>query len=264
MTLLELTDISVRYPRTDQDAVSNVNLRISAGEAIGVVGESGSGKTTVARVLAGIVSPTQGEATIAGRPWNTVSSRDPLRRQVQLVFQDPFTALNPYLSARDTVAEVFQVWHGLRRRQARDAATSLLESVGLSPNVVDRRPTRLSGGQCQRVGIARALACDPAVLIADEPTSALDVSVQAQILNLLVRLRAERNLALVLVSHDLPVIRHATETAYVMHQGHVVEQGLTEQLLSAPEHPYTQLLLDSYHGIDREELASSGQAVGQP
>ncbi len=163
-----------------------------------------------------------------------------------MVFQDPYGALNPALSAIDTVAEVFQVLDRLPRGEARSRAARLLSEVGLSDDAATRRPGRLSGGQCQRVVIARALACEPEVLVADEPTSALDVSVQAQILNLLLDLRDRREFALVLISHDLGVVRYATTEALVMREGHVVERGRTAELLDNPQHPYTGLLVRPY------------------
>jgi oligopeptide/dipeptide ABC transporter ATP-binding protein len=153
--------------------------------------------------------------------------------------------LNPFLTACETVAEVFRVWDGLSKSASRESSRALLAEVGLVGEATERKPGSLSGGQRQRVGIARALACRPEALIADEPTSSLDVSVQAQILNLLASLRESRSLALILVSHDLSVIRHATERAIVMFDGHVVEQAPTAELFERPRHPYTRLLIDS-------------------
>jgi peptide/nickel transport system ATP-binding protein len=165
-----------------------------------------------------------------------------------MIFQDSYSSLNPHLSALETVAEVFRVWHSASRAKAADSARQLLEEVGINRRMQISRPNGLSGGQRQRVAIARALAAEPALLIADEPTSSLDVSVQAQILNLLSHLRERRNLALVLVSHDLSVIRHMTSDALVMYSGEVVERGSTAALLSNPRHPYTQLLVNSVPG----------------
>jgi oligopeptide/dipeptide ABC transporter ATP-binding protein len=164
---------------------------------------------------------------------------------VQMVFQDPYASLNPILTARDTVAEVFRVWERLSRRDTDKRAEALLAEVGLVGDAIHRKPANLSGGQRQRVGIARALACNPAILVADEPTSSLDVSVQAQILNLLADLREQRHLALILVSHDLSVVRHMTDRAIVMYGGRVVEEARTEELFETPRHPYTRVLIDS-------------------
>jgi oligopeptide/dipeptide ABC transporter ATP-binding protein len=192
--------------------------------------------------------PTEGLVEVAGRPWQDVRRRDPLRRSVQMIFQDPYASVNPRLTARQTVAEVFQVWEKLSRAAASDRAEGLLAEVGLPRDTWDRRSHRLSGGQCQRVSIARALACSPDILIADEPTSSLDVSVQAQILNLILDLRETRGMALVLISHDLGIVRYVTDEALVMYRGRVVERGPTEALFEAPHHPYARVLVDSIPG----------------
>jgi ABC-type glutathione transport system ATPase component len=162
-----------------------------------------------------------------------------------MVFQNPYTSLNPRFTALQTVAEVFECRGGHSRAEALELARELLERVGLNGTALSKRPGGLSGGQCQRVGVARALASDPKVIVADEPTSALDVSVQAQILNLLQDLRRDRGVGLVLISHDLNVVSYLTESAIVMERGQVVEQGQTQALLQAPSHPYTQKLIAS-------------------
>lgn len=246
--LVEARAVEVWFPGQERPAVAGVDLAVRKGEAIGVVGESGSGKTTLARTLVGALEPTHGEVVVSGRAWSGIARRDPLRRSVQMVFQDPYGSLNPWLTPRETVSEVIRVWESIGRREANRRTDELLREVGLPPDAMDRRPGQLSGGQCQRVGIARALACDPQVLVADEPTSSLDVSVQAQILNLLLQLRESRHLTLVLISHDLAVVRFATDEALVMYGGTVVERGDTDRLLSAPLHPYTRVLVDSLPG----------------
>lgn len=238
------TDVTFAYG-SGPAVVKNVGLKVPSGGAIGIVGESGSGKTTLAGLLIGTLTPTTGTVTVQGRPWNSVRPRDPMRRAVQMVFQNPYTALNPRFTALQTVAEVYQVCGSHNRAEAADRARDLLKLVGLSGSAVGKRPSGLSGGQCQRVGIARALAANPAVIVADEPTSALDVSVQAQILNLLDDLRKEQGVALVVISHDLNVVSYLTKTAIVMERGEVVEQGVTDELLQAPTHPYTQALIAS-------------------
>ncbi len=237
------TDVTFSYG-TGPTVVKNVSLTVPEGGAIGIVGESGSGKTTLASLLIGMLIPTTGTVTVRGRRWSTVKRRDPLRRAVQMVFQNPYTALNPKFTALQTVAEVYQV-SGHNKSESAERAEDLLKTVGLSGAAIGKRPGDLSGGQCQRVGIARALAADPAVIVADEPTSALDVSVQAQILNLLNDLRKERGVGLVLISHDLNVVSYLTEQAIVMERGKVVEQGITAELLHSPTHPYTQGLIAS-------------------
>lgn len=247
-TLLEARGVGVVYPHAKNTALSPTQLRVGANSLIGVVGESGSGKTTLARALVGLLRPTVGEVLVNGVPWTAVGRGDQRRRSVQMIFQDPYGSLNPRLSARQSVAEVLQVWDGLGARESLSRAGVVLSEVGLSEDSFDRRPQRLSGGQCQRVGIARALAARPRVLIADEPTSSLDVSVQAQILNMIVGLSESHGLSLVLISHDLGVVRYVTRQVFVMYAGHVVEQGPTSEVFAAPAHPYTRALLDSIPG----------------
>lgn len=241
---LTASDVTFAYG-SGQAVVKHVSLNVPKGAAIGIVGESGSGKTTLASLLVGMLTPTSGTVTVHGRPWSAVHRRDPLRRAVQMVFQNPYTALNPRLSALRTVAEVFECYGDCTKAVAVNRAQELLEHVGINGLALDKRPRDLSGGQCQRVGIARALAANPSVIVADEPTSALDVSVQAQILNLLNDLRQEQGLGLVLISHDLNVVSYLTEQAIVMERGEVVEAGATAELLKSPSHPYTQGLVAS-------------------
>ncbi|MBA3021888.1 ABC transporter ATP-binding protein [Propionicimonas sp.] len=246
--LLEVTNAEFRYAKGLAPAATGINLEVRAGDAVGIVGESGSGKTTVGRGLVGSLHPSAGTVLVQGRPWKGVRRRDPLRRVVQMVFQDPYASLNPMLSAQATVAEVVRVWDGAKADVAAARAEEVLAEVGLSGEVIRRRPAGLSGGQRQRVGIARALACGPQVLVADEPTSALDVSVQANVLNLLLDLRASRGLAIVLISHDLAVVDYLTDRALVMLNGEVVERGDTRALLQHPSHEYTKTLINSIPG----------------
>jgi ABC-type dipeptide/oligopeptide/nickel transport system ATPase subunit len=246
--LLEVVDAEFRYARGLPPAATGINLQVRAGDSVGIVGESGSGKTTVGRGLVGSLFPTAGSVLVQGRGWKSTRRRDPVRRVVQMVFQDPYASLNPMLSAQATVAEVFRVWDGAKAEVAAARAEQVLAEVGLSGEVIRRRPAALSGGQRQRVGIARALACEPQVLVADEPTSALDVSVQANVLNLLLDLKASRGLALVLISHDLSVVDYLTDRALVMLNGEVVEQGDTHTLLQNPSHEYTKTLISSIPG----------------
>ncbi|HVW16735.1 MAG TPA: ABC transporter ATP-binding protein [Solirubrobacteraceae bacterium] len=248
MTLLEALGVEVTYPGQAVPALHPLDLVVEEGAAIGIVGESGSGKTTLGRALIGALSPSGGEVRVQGRSWSEIRRTDPQRRSVQMIFQDPYSSLNPHMTARQTVAEAIRHWYGVTRGESRRRAEQLLADVGLPGAAIDRRPDRLSGGQCQRVGIARALACEPRVLVADEPTSSLDVSVQAQILNLLRSLRRTRALALVVISHDLGVIRYLTDRAVVMRSGAVVEQGETERIFAAPRHPYTRALVDAIPG----------------
>jgi peptide/nickel transport system ATP-binding protein len=230
-------------------ALDGVSVDVGAGESVGLVGESGSGKTTLARVLAGLESATSGQVTIDGIPaadWHALSGRDrrQLRGTVQIVFQDPYSSLNPMHTVGAALAEAVSI-HDPAARNVRGQVGDLLQSVGLPAGYAQRRPVALSGGERQRVAIARALAVRPRLLICDEPVSALDVSVQAQILNLLAAIRAERGIGYLFITHDLSIVRQITDYLYVMHHGRVVESGPTEQVLTSPADPYTIKLLDS-------------------
>jgi oligopeptide/dipeptide ABC transporter ATP-binding protein len=247
-TLLSARDVEVRYRGSTSPAVVDASLEVEPGGSVGIVGESGSGKTTLANALVGLVQPTSGAVTIQGRPWSRVRPGDRLRRSVQMVFQDPYSSLNPRLTPLQAVSEVIAAAGRAKGARARDEAGALLDSVGIAADAAQRRPSRLSGGQCQRVSLARALANEPDVLVADEPTSALDVSVQAQILDLLEELRARRGMALVLISHDLSVVRRLTSRVLVMYRGHLMEEGPTRSVLARARHPYTQALLDAVPG----------------
>jgi len=215
-------------------AVDDVSFQLQREETLGIVGESGSGKTTLVKLLLGLETPDAGRVAYHG---------ESLRRDVQVVFQDPGSALDPRMRIDDIILEPLRVLRigGDHRARLR----SLMEAVGLPMSTVSHYPHEFSGGQRQRIAIARALAPRPLVLIGDEPVSALDVSVRAQILNLLEDLRVGFQLTLVLVSHDLSVVRHMTDRVLVMQRGRVVEEGPTRQVFRAPRHPYTRLLLDS-------------------
>ena len=241
--IVVLDEVSVTFRGASAPAVAPLDLEISTGVAIGIVGESGSGKTTLGRMIVGALTPTGGTVLVEGTAWKDIRGRHRLRRDVQMIFQDPYGSLTPWRSPRATVAEVVRRWNDVSAAEATRRATELLTEVGLPEEVYDRKPRQLSGGQCQRVGIARALASEPKLLVADEPTSSLDISAQAQILNLLMSLRATRGLALVIISHDLSVIRHMTDSALVMKNGVVVERGGSERLFTAPEHEYTRQLV---------------------
>jgi ABC-type dipeptide/oligopeptide/nickel transport system ATPase subunit len=245
--IVDARDVVVRFGH-GAPAVAGASLQVEPGGSIGIVGESGSGKTTFARTLVGALNPTSGTVRVGQKPWREIHRKDPLRRRVQMVFQDPYGSLTPRLRAIDAVAEVFHHWDGCSRGTSAERAREALLEVGLPRAAHDRLPAGLSGGQCQRVGIARALACSPDVLVADEPTSSLDVSVQAQILNLILDLQESRHLALVLISHDLAVVRYATAHVLVMYKGAVVEEGPTGAIFDQPSDPYTRTLIDSLPG----------------
>lgn len=245
--LLVAEDVHLSYS-PDMPVVHGASLRIPAGASIGIVGESGSGKSTLARALVGLMHPQKGSVKVMGRDWRAVKWKDIERRSVQMVFQDPYSSLSPLLSAHQTVAEAVRASTGVSRPESFARAEMILAEVGLSPDIFDRNGRQLSGGQCQRVSIARALARQPSVLVADEPTSSLDVFVQSQILSLLQRLRSERKMALVLISHDLSVIASMCDYVLVMYRGRVVEDGPAQEVLMTPMHPYTRTLLDSIPG----------------
>ena len=226
-------------------AADGVDLAVARGETLAVVGESGCGKSTLARLLVRLETPTAGSVRLDGIDLARLSEREmrPLRRRLQIVFQDPFSSLNPRLTVGSLLAEPLLV-HGLggpaeRRRRVEE----LLDLVGLRPALVARFPHELSGGQRQRVAFARALATGPELLLGDEPVSALDVSVQAQVLNLLAELKVRLGLTLVVITHDLAVVRHVADRVAVMHLGRIVELAPADRLLGAPRHPYSRALL---------------------
>ena len=233
--VLAVDDLVVGYG--DRIVLDGVSLRVPAGGCVGLVGESGSGKSTLARTILGLQKPRSGSVNIddggADHP-------------VQMVFQDPISSLNPHRSTIDIVAEPLAIRGEGTRRQRRETARELLARVGLDPDrFADARPGTLSGGQAQRVAIARALVARPALLLCDEPVSSLDVSVQARVLNLLADLRDEVGLSLLVISHDLAVVRMIADSVSVLCDGRIVESGDTESVISAPQHSYTRQLLEA-------------------
>jgi ABC-type glutathione transport system ATPase component len=211
---------------------------------VGIVGESGSGKSTLAKALVGLVPVREGQILLEGVPVRRARTRQQIR-DVQMVFQDPSSSLNPSLRVGAMLAELLRFHQVVDPHDTRRRSLELLEMVELPSSVADALPRQLSGGQRQRVGIARALALDPAVLIADESVAALDVSVQSSVLNLLTRLRTELGLTLVFISHDLSVIRHISDRVVVMRNGEILEDCAVEDLFAAPSHPYTRMLVDA-------------------
>jgi oligopeptide/dipeptide ABC transporter ATP-binding protein len=248
--MLSATDLWKRYPirggSGQVTALAGVTLDVSKGETLGVVGESGCGKTTLARLLLRLEEPTSGKVELDGVDLTGLRGHQlrAMRRRIQMVLQDPYASLNPRLTVAEALIEVVRV-HRLAIGRERERVAELLDQVGMSPAYGGRYPHEISGGQRQRVGIARALAVEPQVLVLDEPVSALDVSVRAEIMNLLVRLRAALGLTYVFISHDIAMVRHISDRVAVMYLGRVVELGPWRLVLDQPLHPYTNALREA-------------------
>ena len=244
----ELRDVSVTFPG-GVGALAGVSLALPAGAVTGLVGESGSGKTTLCRVLMGLQAPTAGTVLFGGEPLPVLLARGRLafRRQAQMLLQDAAGSLSPRMTLRRLLAEPAAI-HGLPRAEAWARTEALMRRLGLSPDLLDKYPHQVSGGQARRVAVARALVLRPVLLVADEPTAGLDVSVQGELLNLLLDLQAELSLTLLVCSHNLPVIRRITAGTVVMYLGEVVEHGPTAALFAVPAHPYTAALLSTRPG----------------
>jgi len=249
MALLELEGVGKEFPirgrREKLRAVDDVTLSVIEGETLGLVGESGCGKSTLARCIVGLQPPTEGIVRFDGEDLSGLrgKERKGARRDLTMVFQDPYSSLNPRRRVIDVVAAPLDIQGLARGAERRRQVDEMLELVGLEPRHASRYPHEFSGGQRQRIGIARALITKPRLLVCDEPVSALDVSIQAQILNLLVGLREELGLTLVFIAHDLGVIRHISQRIAVMYLGRIVELAETDQLFAQPIHPYTEGLL---------------------
>ncbi|RVT84443.1 ATP-binding cassette domain-containing protein [Rhodobacteraceae bacterium CCMM004] len=259
MSLLSVRDLEVTFdvrprgawpwtPSLKLHAVSGISFDLAAGETLGVVGESGSGKSTLARAIIGTIPASGGEVIWDGTDLQTLSphARRVHRRQVQMIFQDPLAALNPRMTVGEIIAEPL-VTHdpSASREEVRQSVRESMERVGLLPNQINRYPHEFSGGQCQRIGVARALIVKPRLVICDEPVSALDVSVQAQVVNLLKSLQREMGLSMIFIAHDLSVVKHISDRTLVMYLGRQMERAGAKQLVRQPRHPYTRALISS-------------------
>ncbi len=268
--LIEARGLSKHYPSRDGAslvrAVNGVDLVVNQGETLGIVGESGCGKSTLARLLLRLIEPTSGKIVFGGEDFLALGKRAlrQRRRDIQIVFQDPYASLDPRMTIADIIAEPLEI-HGIGTSASRKAKVlELLDLVGLDPNALQKYPHEFSGGQRQRIGIARAIALEPKLVILDEPVSALDVSIQSQILNLLMDLKQRLGLSYIFISHDLAVVEHVSDVVAVMYLGRIVEQGLAEQVLGAPLHPYTQALVSAIPAMDGKKKPQRIVLAGDP
>jgi peptide/nickel transport system ATP-binding protein len=248
-------------------AVSGISFDVLRGETLGIVGESGCGKSTTGRAIMQIPPPTSGSIVFEGNELTELSHTKvrEARTQVQMIFQDPVSSLNPRRSVRDSVLEPLEIWSRGTKEERGKLVDEILESVGIDPDrAAESKPHQFSGGQCQRISVARALVLDPTLIICDEPVSALDVSVQAQVLNLLEDLKKKFGLTLVFIAHDLAVVKNISDRVAVMYLGKLCEIASSDDLYARPAHPYTNVLLDSIPEPDPESDHSVGKIIGEP
>lgn len=261
-TVLKINNLKKFYPirrafkaPLEVKALRGVSFDLAQGESLAIVGESGCGKSTLAKALMRIEAPTAGEIELAGKRIQDYSQQQ-LPEYLQMVFQDPYSSLNPRKKIKDIIAEPLKIKNEKTKIEIQKLVEKTATEVGLRPEILDRYPHMLSGGQRQRVGIARALVTEPKVLVCDEPVSALDVSVQAQVINLLLDLQKRLNVSLLFISHDLGVVRFISDRVLVMYLGQIVELGSTEHIFSKPKHPYTQLLLASSYSVETNDKSA--------
>jgi peptide/nickel transport system ATP-binding protein len=261
-----LIDVLARRPGTMVRAVSGVSLSVERGETIGLVGESGCGKSTLGRAILRLTPASRGAVRYDGQSVLELGKESLLgfRRRAQMVFQDPYASLNPRFTVFETLAEVLRVHRLCPKGEIREHVHELMAQVGLPVELASRKGRSLSGGQCQRVGIARALAAGAEFLIADEPVSALDVSIQAQILKLFRHLQRERRLTLLFISHDLGVVRYLCRRVAVMYLGRIVEEGPVARIFADPKHPYTRSLIEAIPRMDPEATLHGSVLAGEP
>jgi oligopeptide transport system ATP-binding protein len=263
MNLLEVKDLKMHFPIRKGfrlkaggtvKAVDGVNFSLNKGETLGLVGESGCGKTTVSRSLLRLIEPTGGQVFFEGTDILQLSSKNlrKIRADIQIIFQDPYSSLNPRLSIGEIIAEPLRNYGKISRLERKERVAYLMEKVGLMPGQSNRYPHQFSGGQRQRIGIARALALNPKIIVCDEPVSALDVSIQAQVINLLMKLQEEMGLSYIFIAHDLSVVEHISDRVAVMYLGKIVELATDREMYDHPLHPYTQALLSAVPVPDPE------------
>ncbi|MBP3410717.1 MAG: ATP-binding cassette domain-containing protein [Clostridia bacterium] len=248
-------------------AVNGVNLDIQKGETLGLVGESGCGKSTLGRTILKVHEPDAGRIFLDGEEITNLSRKQmqPYRRRMQMIFQDPYASLNPRFTVGELIAEPMKIYRMCDEKEQVERVQELLEIVGLKPDHIRRYPHEFSGGQRQRIGIARALALNPEFIVCDEPISALDVSIQAQIINLLERIQAERGISYLFIAHDLTMVRHISRQIGVMYMGSLVEVGDADEICEHPVHPYTQILMSAVPIPDpvTARLKKTNIAVGE-
>lgn len=256
--ILKISDLTKSFKlgkRLNHHAVDNVSLDVYRGETLGIVGESGCGKTTLGRTILNFHQPTEGSVLYDGVCIHKASKKDQknLKRKIQMIFQDPYSSLNPRMTVRDIISEGIDAQGSMNKTLKLQRVQELLELVGLQAAHADRYPHEFSGGQRQRISIARTLAVNPEFIVCDEPTSALDVSVQAQIINLLMKLQKEMKITYVFIAHDLATVHHISDRIAVMYLGEIVELGDSEKIYQSPKHPYTQALMGSVPSIDLDD-----------
>ena len=257
--ILELSNVRKEFHTSSSKraivAVDNVSLKLEKGKTLGIVGESGSGKSTLGRLMLRLIEPTAGEINFDDVDLLKLKNTElrKMRSKMQMIFQDPMSSLNPRMSIRQLVSEPLEIHRNLKASEQNAAVEEIITKVGLEKSALDKYPHEFSGGQRQRISIARAVINNPSLIVADEPVSALDVSIQSQILNLLMDLRNDLNLSFVFISHDLSVVRHIADEVAVMYLGNIVEIAPADQLFSNPQHPYTQALISAIPQVEKEK-----------
>ena len=254
MDILKVENLKKVYRKDKNEftAVNNVDLNIKEGECVGLVGESGCGKSSIARMITNLERHSGGDIFINGINMQEFNKKKELYKQVQMIFQNPLDSFNPRIKLGNSIGEI-KVNLGYNKREIKKEVIELLEKVGLSEDYYYRYPKEVSGGQCQRAAIARALLIKPKLLICDEPTSALDVSVQGQIINLLNDIKEKTKTSFLFISHDLALVQNFCDKIYVMYEGEIVEKGTRDQIINSPTHPYTKLLLSSNFSIYEDD-----------